>query len=309
MNRKQRRAALKQALARPSRRVRPTQLFARAVSRSAQNKLATPRAPTSACCCSNPITPRPCNNLGCVLLAQGKRNEASACFAQALTLMPQLFSTSSALSNAHRGIAADRRSFAAGGAALARRADRGTTARRAGLAAIAETRRLAALMLESMRGLRLSRSSAFSRRCAPLPAAPSPVEAGGTHQRLDILLRSREAVLHQRIRVRDHAGRRCRVERLEGALADARRSRCGRGSRHGCCDRDVSAAASLPGAAGCSTAAGRPGSLDGCVTPAVARAAAGIAASRLDSAADSRSRMRPRNAFRASTKRTPTRAG
>ncbi len=32
------------------------------------------------------------NNLGVVLLAQGKRAEASACFARALTLMPQLFS-------------------------------------------------------------------------------------------------------------------------------------------------------------------------------------------------------------------------
>ena len=36
--------------------------------------------------------PRPCNNLGVVLLAQGKRAEASACFARSLTLMPQLFS-------------------------------------------------------------------------------------------------------------------------------------------------------------------------------------------------------------------------
>jgi len=32
-----------------------------------------------------------CNNLGCVLLAQGKRDAASACFERALVLMPQLF--------------------------------------------------------------------------------------------------------------------------------------------------------------------------------------------------------------------------
>ena len=31
------------------------------------------------------------NNLGCVLLAQGKRDAASACFERALVLMPQLF--------------------------------------------------------------------------------------------------------------------------------------------------------------------------------------------------------------------------
>src|SRR4249920_612774 len=31
------------------------------------------------------------NNLGVVLLAQGKRAEASACFARSLTLLPQLF--------------------------------------------------------------------------------------------------------------------------------------------------------------------------------------------------------------------------
>jgi SAM-dependent methyltransferase len=32
-----------------------------------------------------------CNNLGCVLLAQGKRDAASACFERALVLVPQLF--------------------------------------------------------------------------------------------------------------------------------------------------------------------------------------------------------------------------
>src|SRR5258708_12174869 len=31
------------------------------------------------------------NNLGCVLLAQGKRDAASACFKRALVLVPQLF--------------------------------------------------------------------------------------------------------------------------------------------------------------------------------------------------------------------------
>src|SRR5260370_16278444 len=31
------------------------------------------------------------NNLGCVLLAQGKRDAASACFERALVLVPQLF--------------------------------------------------------------------------------------------------------------------------------------------------------------------------------------------------------------------------
>src|SRR2546429_837859 len=32
-----------------------------------------------------------CNNLGCVLLAQGKRDAASGCFERALVLVPQLF--------------------------------------------------------------------------------------------------------------------------------------------------------------------------------------------------------------------------
>src|SRR6266498_556968 len=32
-----------------------------------------------------------CNNLGCLLLAQGKRDAASECFERALVLLPQLF--------------------------------------------------------------------------------------------------------------------------------------------------------------------------------------------------------------------------
>src|SRR5512132_1947829 len=32
-----------------------------------------------------------CNNLGCVLLAQGRRDAASECFERALMLVPQLF--------------------------------------------------------------------------------------------------------------------------------------------------------------------------------------------------------------------------
>src|SRR5262245_26211074 len=32
-----------------------------------------------------------CNNLGCVLLTQGKRDAASGCFERALALLPQLF--------------------------------------------------------------------------------------------------------------------------------------------------------------------------------------------------------------------------
>src|SRR6266516_5638073 len=32
-----------------------------------------------------------CNNLGCVLLTQGKRHAASGCFERALVLLPQLF--------------------------------------------------------------------------------------------------------------------------------------------------------------------------------------------------------------------------
>src|SRR4029453_17157016 len=32
-----------------------------------------------------------CNNLGCVLLAQGRRDAASGCFERALVLLPQLF--------------------------------------------------------------------------------------------------------------------------------------------------------------------------------------------------------------------------
>ena len=96
MNRKQRRAALKQSS--PVGADRRTagdpaiQLFAEAEQLQQQQQARRRRARLQAPAdCSNPIMPKPCNNLGLVLQAQGKRNEASARFAQALTLMPQLF--------------------------------------------------------------------------------------------------------------------------------------------------------------------------------------------------------------------------
>lgn len=93
MNRKQRRAAVKQGPpAGISRAGDPaSQLFAEAERLRRQNKLDDAARVYKRLLLLKPDHARASNNLGLVLLAQGKRSEASARFAQALTLMPQLF--------------------------------------------------------------------------------------------------------------------------------------------------------------------------------------------------------------------------
>ena len=93
MNRKQRRAAVKQSPpAGISRAGDPaSQLFAEAERLQRQNKLDDAARVYKRLLLLKPDHARASNNLGLVLLAQGKRSEASARFAQALTLMPQLF--------------------------------------------------------------------------------------------------------------------------------------------------------------------------------------------------------------------------
>ena len=93
MNRKQRRAALKQS---PSTgRAAPadpaSRLFAEAEQLHRQNKLGDAARAYKRLLLLKPDHAQACNNLGLVLLAQDKRSEASARFTQALTLMPQLF--------------------------------------------------------------------------------------------------------------------------------------------------------------------------------------------------------------------------
>ena len=96
MNRKQRRAAGKQGPPSATRRAAPAadaaaELFAEAEQMHRQHKLDEAARLYKRLLLLKPDDAKACNNLGLVLLAQGKRNEASACFAQALTLMPQLF--------------------------------------------------------------------------------------------------------------------------------------------------------------------------------------------------------------------------
>jgi 2-polyprenyl-3-methyl-5-hydroxy-6-metoxy-1,4-benzoquinol methylase len=96
MNRKQRRAALKQSPSAGGHRAGPAsdpvgQLFAEAERLQRQNKLNDATRVYKRLLLLKPDHAQASNNLGCVLQAQGKLNEASARFAQALTLMPQLF--------------------------------------------------------------------------------------------------------------------------------------------------------------------------------------------------------------------------
>ncbi len=94
MNRKQRRAALKQGPSSAGRRIAgdpAIQMFAEAEQLQRQHKLDDAARVYKRLLLLKPDHAKACNNLGLVLLAQGKRNEASARFAQALTLMPQLF--------------------------------------------------------------------------------------------------------------------------------------------------------------------------------------------------------------------------
>jgi 2-polyprenyl-3-methyl-5-hydroxy-6-metoxy-1,4-benzoquinol methylase len=95
MNRKQRRAALKQSPP-ASRRALPGgepggDLFAQAVRSQQQNQLAEAARLYKRLLARKPDHAQASINLGCVLHAQGKLNEASAWFAHYLTLIPQLF--------------------------------------------------------------------------------------------------------------------------------------------------------------------------------------------------------------------------
>lgn len=95
MNRKQRRAALKQSP--PGAGTRASdgdpvgQLFAQAVRSQQQNQFAEATRLYKRVLLLKPDHAEASNNLGCVLQAQGKLAEASARFAQSLALMPQLF--------------------------------------------------------------------------------------------------------------------------------------------------------------------------------------------------------------------------
>ncbi len=96
MNRKQRRAALKQSPSAGGTRGGPasdpaSQLFAEAVHHQQQNQLSDAVRAYKRLLLLKPDHAQACNNLACLLQAQGKLSEASARFAQALTLMPQLF--------------------------------------------------------------------------------------------------------------------------------------------------------------------------------------------------------------------------
>ena len=66
-------------------------MFAQAVRSQQQNQLAEAARLYKRLLLLKPDHAEASNNLGCVLHAQGKLNEASARFAQSLTLMPQLF--------------------------------------------------------------------------------------------------------------------------------------------------------------------------------------------------------------------------
>ena len=95
MNRKQRRATLKQSPP-ASRRATPGgepsgDLFAQAVRSQQQNQLAEATRLYKRLLARKPDHAQASNNLGCVLHAQGKLNEASTWFAHSLTLIPQLF--------------------------------------------------------------------------------------------------------------------------------------------------------------------------------------------------------------------------
>ena len=96
MNRKQRRAALKESPSAGGHRAGPAsdpvgQLFAEADRLQRQNKLNDAARVYKRLLLLKPDHAQASNNLGCVLQVQGNLNEASARFAQALTLMPQLF--------------------------------------------------------------------------------------------------------------------------------------------------------------------------------------------------------------------------
>jgi 2-polyprenyl-3-methyl-5-hydroxy-6-metoxy-1,4-benzoquinol methylase len=95
MNRRQRRTAQRRnptATGRPvAASVRSAQLFAEALDHERHRKLDAAARVYERLLLLKPEHAEANNNLGRVLQAQGRLNEASACFARALTLMPQLF--------------------------------------------------------------------------------------------------------------------------------------------------------------------------------------------------------------------------
>ena len=92
MNRKQRRAAIKQSPPGVGRRLPESeQLFAEAMRSQQQNQLPEAARLYKRLLALKPGHAEAHNSFGRVLHAQGKLNEASAHFAQALSLMPQLF--------------------------------------------------------------------------------------------------------------------------------------------------------------------------------------------------------------------------
>lgn len=102
MNRKQRRAALKRGPSPPGRQIPSdpaVQMFAEAEQLQQQHKLDNAARMYKRLLLLKPDHAKAHNNLALVLLAQGRSNEASAHFAQALMLMPQLFEQYSGVCN------------------------------------------------------------------------------------------------------------------------------------------------------------------------------------------------------------------
>lgn len=96
MNRKQRRAAVKQTPAAPRRAPAVAsdpvaQLYAEALRHEQQRQFAEAAAAYRRLLALSPAHAEAYNNLGRVLQAQGRPKEAAAAYAQALRLMPQLF--------------------------------------------------------------------------------------------------------------------------------------------------------------------------------------------------------------------------
>ena len=113
MNRKQRRAAQKQSPTIGGTHARPASdpvalLFAEAVRHQGEKKLDDAARIYKRVLQLKPDHAEAINNLGAVLQAQGKLREASAYFAQSLSLMPQLFEQSSGVNaTLARGFAAN----------------------------------------------------------------------------------------------------------------------------------------------------------------------------------------------------------
>ena len=199
-------------------------MFAEAVHHQQQNQLNDAARAYKRLLLLKPDHAQASNNLGCVLQAQGKLSEASARFAQALTLMPQLF-------DQFQGVCATlvavlpplgeavRKTIAA----WPKRLPADQLLGSAGLAAIAGDPLLLCLLQSvPVRDVALERTLT-SLRAALLAGAGERIEAA----RARVLLRAGETVLHQRICIRDHAGR-----GRAGRAAQSRARRCDRSGRH-----------------------------------------------------------------------------